>query len=246
MPQKEDAHFVYLHQVFCRPLLDDSRGYFRGRLAAVMLQRSLVSVCLGATASEQCLLTVTAAPVLTHGTKTTQTVLIWGDLPLKQSMPLYTLTCTHKRKRVWLPLQGQDRLSCLSHSWVVLTSAWASGGEREVEKVMQGGCSSLLQIEGIREKGGWLRVEKMRTIQRVSEGNWKVCDCPSGALFFFSVSQVHLYSVLWGSDEFQPPCGASSHCVYQCTPLSLLVTEDWNTAGVLFTWVNGRVCTFSV
>lgn len=72
MSQEEDAHFVYHRQVFCRPLRDDARGYFGGRLAAVMLQRSLVSVCLGATASEQCLLTVTAVPLLTQGTRTTQ------------------------------------------------------------------------------------------------------------------------------------------------------------------------------
>lgn len=116
MSQKEDAHFVYLHQVFCRRLRDDARGYFGERLAAVMLQRSLVSVCLGANGDSS----AGADP----GDKNNSVCSYVGcPATLTLHACIHTHIHVHTSVWVWLPMQGREQLRYLSHSWVVLTSA---------------------------------------------------------------------------------------------------------------------------
>lgn len=132
-------------------------------------------------------------------------------------------------QRVWLPLQGHEWLCDLSHSWVVLTPAWARKreiereGRRERErrgKKMTWGWIFIYTVEIVTEGEGW-EAEGREMKRRVSEDEMEKVWLSFRYSFLLEYNKkVQLYDVLWGSDEFRPPCGASSRGVYHCSLLT--------------------------
>lgn len=132
-------------------------------------------------------------------------------LPLSLSHIHAYCTCCRRGggQRVWFPLQGHGWLCYLSHSWVVLTPAW----DREVEAHDMGRIfTAEWVIEGERCWTIWREFQKGKL-----ESLW---------LSFRSVFSYWVYyrsscmASCGGLMSSGPPCGASSRCVYHCSPLS--------------------------
>lgn len=155
-------------------------------------------------------------------------------------------------QRVWLPLQGHEWLCYLSHSWAVLTPAWARERRREWakkrwSKMMRGGSSSSLQK--IATVGGKMVEEGKRDDGKQSEGFrgeieslWLSFRCS----LLFRVKQLRSSFMAFGGGLMSSPTppAVPHHAVNITTLLCsrFLLIEGWSTAGVpRQTRVNRRV-----
>lgn len=190
----------YLHQVFCWPLWDDVWGYFGERLAVIMLQRSLVSffpggysqwatlangeICASADPRNKKQVYVLFYVVTCHlNCRNTHSMPVFPFLPLSL---LLSHTCIYTHGYVLSKRWRTEGGASTARSWMTLRSitqrqeAQREGGKDDVGRTLIFTVERVTDIE---------RCWDERHDEKSFRGeNWKFYDCPSGALFFLSVT----------------------------------------------------------